>query len=153
MNQLPMASGQATTLKKLFSRQTSIGLDINAPAATLWALLTDASKFAAWNSTILELTGTIAPGEKITLRSTLAPERTFKLRVKDFTPNQRLSWGDAMGTRTYTLTPLANGQTRFTMTELIGGPLFPLFARMIPPFDASFNQFAADLKAAAEGNA
>ncbi|HRJ51547.1 MAG TPA: hypothetical protein PLE99_02180 [Candidatus Thiothrix moscowensis] len=58
MNQLPMANGQATTLKKLFSRQTSIGIDINAPAATLWVLSTDASKFVAWNSTILELTGT-----------------------------------------------------------------------------------------------
>jgi hypothetical protein len=39
------------------------------------------------------------------------------------------------------------------MSEKIGGPLFPLFARMIPPFDESFNQFAADLKKAAEENA
>jgi len=36
------------------------------------------------------------------------------------------------------------------MREKIGGPMFPLFAKMIPPFDASFEQFAADLKAEAE---
>ncbi|MBL8958389.1 MAG: SRPBCC domain-containing protein, partial [Gemmatimonadetes bacterium] len=37
-----------------------------------------------------------------------------------------------------------------TMHEKIGGPIFPLFARMIPSFDAAFDQFAADLKRAAE---
>ena len=42
------------------------------------------------------------------------------------------------------------GGARFTMTEKIGGPLFPLFARYIPPFDESFEQFAADLKREAE---
>ena len=38
------------------------------------------------------------------------------------------------------------------MVEKIGGPLFPLFANMIPPFDASFEQFAKDLKNEAENN-
>jgi uncharacterized protein YndB with AHSA1/START domain len=147
------ANGLATTIKKLFSRQTSVAIDIAAPKATIWALLTDASKFASWNSTIVELTGTIAPGGKIKIRSKLAPNRTFNLRVKEFEPHNRLSWGDAMGTRTYLLTPKADGKTRFTMTEIIGGPLFPLFSNMIPPFDESFNQFAADLKAVAEENA
>ena len=32
-------------------------------------------------------------------------------------------------------------------------PVFPLFARMIPPFDESFNQFASDLKTVAEEKA
>jgi hypothetical protein len=36
------------------------------------------------------------------------------------------------------------------MTEKIGGPLFPLFAKMIPPFDDSFEKFASDLKQEAE---
>ncbi|MEL7058698.1 MAG: SRPBCC domain-containing protein [Acidobacteriota bacterium] len=144
------AAGRAVTLKKTFSRQTTVGIDISVPPKAVWSLLTDAERFASWNSTIVELTGRIAPGEKIRLRSTLAPEREFKLKIKAFEPNQHLSWGDAMGTRDYTLTPLAEGGTRFQMTERIGGPLFPLFARMIPPFDDAFNQFAADLKAAAE---
>lgn len=146
------ATGRASTVKKLFSRQTNVAVDIAAPATMIWNLLTDASKFATWNSTIVELKGTIAPGEKIQLISQLAPTRTFKLRVKEFDAPNRLSWGDAMGTRTYTLAKIAEDRTRFTMTEIIGGPIFPLFARMIPSFDESFNQFAADLKSAAEGN-
>jgi hypothetical protein len=36
------------------------------------------------------------------------------------------------------------------MTEKIGGPIFPLFARMIPSFDQSFEQYAKDLKKEAE---
>lgn len=142
--------GKAKTIKKLFSRQTTVAIDIAAPAERIWKLLTDGRRFASWNSTIVELTGKIAQGEKIKLRSKLAPGRTFKLTVKDFQPHERLSWGDAMGTRVYTLTTNSDGSTRFTMSEKIGGPVFPLFARMIPSFDESFNQFAADLKVAAE---
>ena len=146
-------NGQAETVKKLFSRTTSVAIDIDASPESIWALLTDVDSFKSWNSTIVDLTGNIAPGEKIQLRSTLAPERTFKLKVKEFEPPNRLSWGDAMGTRVYTLSANSQNGTRFTMSEKIGGPVFPLFARMIPPFDESFNQFASDLKTAAEEKA
>jgi len=95
----------------------------------------------------------IAPGERIQLRATLAPGRTFKLKVREFELNRRLSWGDVMGPRTFTLTLNADGGTRFPMSEIMGGPLFPLFARMIPPLDVSFSQFARDLKSAREENA
>ena len=61
-----------------------------------------------------------------------------------------LSWGDAMGERSYSLAANDSGTVRFTMREKIGGPVFPLFAWMIPSFDASFDRFAADLKRAAE---
>ncbi|MCA9027379.1 MAG: SRPBCC domain-containing protein [Planctomycetaceae bacterium] len=149
---IPPADGQAVTLKRLFSRSTSVTIDIDALPESIWAVLTDADGFKSWNSTIVDLTGKIAPGGRLRLRSTLVPERTFKLRVKEFQPPTRLSWGDAMGTRIFTLTPNSASGTRFTMSETIGGPIFPLFARMIPPFDESFNQFARDLKAAAEEN-
>lgn len=32
------------------------------------------------------------------------------------------------------------------MREKIGGFMFPMYAKMIPPFDDAFEQFAADLK-------
>ena len=146
----PAVNGQAATVKKLFSRTTSVAIDIAASPDTVWALLTDVNSLKTRNSTIVDLSGKIAPGERIQLRSTLAPDRTFKLKVKEFEPPNRLSWGDAMGTRVYTLSPNSDNGTRFTMSEKIGGPVFPLFAKMIPPFDESFNQFASDLKKAAE---
>ncbi len=144
------ATGKATTIEKLFSRQTTVTIDIAAVPEKIWKLLTNAESFASWNSTVVELTGRIALGEKIVLRSTLAPERKFNLKIKEFNPLKRLVWGDAMGTRIFTLSPLSSGETRLYMSETIGGPIFPLFARMLPPFDDSFNQFATDLKKAAE---
>jgi hypothetical protein len=94
--------------------------------------------------------GDIAPGGKIRLTPTLAPKRIFNLEVKQFEPEKTLVWGDAMGSRTYTLDKKANGTILFCMTEKTGGPLFPLFAKMIPPFDAAFEVFAACLKKEAE---
>lgn len=140
---------KAATIKKTFSRSTSVSIDINADAATVWALLTNASDFPRWNSTVTSLEGTIALGEKLALKVPLDEKRTFKLKVKEFTPEKHMRWGDAMGNRDYTLTPFEGGVT-FTMSEKIGGPLFPLFAGMIPDFDEAFDQYAADLKKESE---
>jgi uncharacterized protein YndB with AHSA1/START domain len=143
-------NGKAATVKKTFSRETSISTNIKADPSIIWALLTNASDYPRWNSTVISIDGTIAKGEKIKLKSTLDPKRTFKLKVKEFIPDQKLVWGDGMGKRVYTLTKNQDGTTTFTMNEKIGGPMFPLFAKMIPSFDASFEAFAADLKKEAE---
>ena len=143
------AQNRATTVKKTFNRTTSIQQTINAEPAIIWALLTNASGFSKWNSTVISIEGNIQQGEKIRLKSTLDPSRTFKLKVKEMVPNQKLIWGDAMGQRTYTLEK--NGDaTVYTMTEKIGSFMFPLFANKIPSFDKSFEQFTADLKKEAE---
>lgn len=141
---------RAVTEKRTFSRTTSVATNIEAPLATVWEILTDAPQYPNWNTTVLSLTGSIQLGGKLELVSALDPSRTFKLKVKAYDPPSRLVWGDALGTRTYTLTQVDGGSTRFEMVEKIGGPVFPLFASKIPPFDATFEQFAADLKAAAE---
>lgn len=141
---------QSRTTKRLFSRETSVAIEIAAEPEIVWKLLTDTERFPAWTNTVLEIVGKIAPGEQIQLRSQLAPKRVFKLKVKEFERPSRLSWGDAMGTRVFTLSKVGDQATRFTMTERIGGPIFPLFAALIPSFDESFNQFAADIKKAAE---
>ncbi|RKN80246.1 SRPBCC domain-containing protein [Ulvibacterium marinum] len=146
-----MASdGKAVTRKKVFSRETAVRIDIQANKSIIWALLTNAEDFSRWNSTILSIEGDITKGEKIKLKSVLDPKRTFKLKVKEFEAENRLVWGDAMGKRTYTLKTVGDELTNFMMTEKIGGPMFPLFARMIPPFDQSFEKFAKDLKKEAE---
>jgi len=144
------SNGKATTIKKTFSRETSISIKINSNPSIIWALLTIASDYPRWNSTVISIEGDIIAGGKINLKSTLDPKRTFKLKVKEFQPENKLAWGDAMGNRVYTITKTSTGSALFSMTEKIGGPLFPLFARMIPSFDKSFEQFAADIKKEAE---
>ena len=143
-------NGKASTVKNTFNRSTEVSIDINADASIIWALLTNASDFPRWNSTITSLEGDIALGEKILLKSTLDEKRTFKLKVKEFEVNKRMVWGDGKGNRTYTLTEKADGTVTFYMHEKIGGLMFPMYAKYIPPFDEAFEQFAADLKKEAE---
>lgn len=140
----------ASTTKTTFHRETSVSTVIKADEAIIWALLTNASDHPRWNSTITSLQGNIALGEKVILKSTLDAKRSFKLKVKEFQPTKKLVWGDGKGQRTYTLTNNVNGTVTFTMTERIGGLLFPMYAKYIPSFDASFDAFAADLKKEAE---
>lgn len=144
------STGSAVTTKKNFSRETAVSIDIQADKSIIWALLTNANDFPRWNSTVISIDGNIALGEKIKLKSTLDPKREFKLKVKEFEADQRLVWGDAMGKRVYTLKSIGDNLTNFTMVEKIGGPVFPLFAKMIPPFDQSFESYAVDLKNEAE---
>ena len=143
-------NGKATTVKKTFSRETKVSTNINATPETIWALLTNAPEFPKWNTTVISIDGNIKLGETIKLKSTLDPKRTFKLKIKEFDPNKRLVWGDGSGTRVYTLTDNGNGTVTFTMDEKIGGAMFPMYSKYIPPFDQSFEQFAADLKKKAE---
>lgn len=144
------SNGKAITSKKKFSRETAISIDIHADKTIIWALLTNASDFPRWNSTVISIDGEIKPNGKIELKSTLDPKRVFKLSIKEFESGKRLVWGDAMGKRIYTLTDAGQGLTNFTMREKIGGPIFPLFAKMIPSFDNSFETYAKDLKKEAE---
>ena len=144
------SNGKAVTTKKTFSRETAVSIDIQADKSIIWALLTNATDFPRWNSTVIAVEGTIAKDEKIKLKAKLDPKREFKLKVKEFDADHRLVWGDAMGNRVYTLKSIGNNLTNFSMVEKIGGPLFPLFAKMIPPFDGAFEQYAKDLKHEAE---
>lgn len=142
--------GKATTVKTTFSRETAVTINIQADPTIVWKLLTNASDIPRWNSTVVSVEGQIKAGEKIKLKSTLDEKRTFTLKVKEFEPERRLVWGDSQGNRVYTLMKKGDNAVTFTMTEKIGGLLFPLFVRLIPPFDESFEQFAADLKKEAE---
>jgi uncharacterized protein YndB with AHSA1/START domain len=149
MNNIASDQGKAVTIRKTFSRETSVSVKIMADPGIVWALLTNASDYPRWNSTVVSIKGEIRQGGNIELKSTLDEKRTFKLKVKEFEPEKRLVWGDNMGSRVYTITKSGAGSL-FTMAEKIGGPLFPLFAGYIPAFDESFERFAADLKKEAE---
>jgi uncharacterized protein YndB with AHSA1/START domain len=85
-------NGKASTIKSAFSRVTSVSVNIKADPSVIWALLTNASDYPKWNSTVISIDGKIAIGEKINLKSPLDPKRVFKLKVKDMETNKRLVW-------------------------------------------------------------
>ena len=129
---------------------------IEATPEAIWAILTDAPAYPAWDSGVESVEGTIAPGERIKVRSEVAPGRAFPVKVADFDPPRRMTWVGGMplglfrGVRTFTVTPQRPGTTDFAMREEFTAPLLPLIGRTMPDLGPSFERFAAGLKARAE---
>jgi len=140
-------------LMKVFAVKTSI----RATPERIWALLTDASGYTAWNNTVEKVEGKIAPGELISVHPRINPGRVFPVRVAKFEPSRRMVWRGGMplglfkGERTFTLQPAANGIVEFTMREEYSGWMAPVINRSIPDLQPAFEEFASDLKRVAEG--
>jgi hypothetical protein len=128
---------------------------ISAPPETVWALLTDAPGYPDWDSGVVRVEGTIAPGEKIKVVSEANPKRAFPVKVTEFSPPSAMTWSGGMplglfkGVRSFRLSP-EDGATRFVMREEYTGPMLPLIWRSMPDLQPSFEQFASGLKARAE---
>jgi len=128
---------------------------INASPERVWAILTDATGYRAWNKAVISIDGTIAVGSTISLVSVANPKRAFRLHVTEMSAPTRMVWRDGMplglftGERTYKVEP-REGVTHFEMTEVYTGLLAGLFTKAIPDLQPSFDLFADSLKAAAE---
>ena len=96
---------------------------IRATPEAIWALLTHAEAYPAWNSTVEKVVGRIALGEKVTVHAKVAPGRAFPVSVAEFDPPKRMVWsggrpfGLFTGKRTFTLTPASSGAITFAMRE------------------------------------
>jgi hypothetical protein len=137
-------------------KRFATAITIGAPAESIWSILTDASGYPIWNSTVEKITGRIAPGEKVTVHAKVTPGRAFPLTVTAFEPARRMVWTGGMplglftGTRTFTVTPQPDGSVAFAMREEFSGLLAPLITRSIPDLRPAFDAFAGDLKRRAE---
>ena len=147
-------TGRTQKSKTTFRMAYAVAINIKAPANRIWALLTNAKDIPRWNSTVQNIEGDIAAGQKIKLYVKIAPGRAFKLTVDEFVPDKRLVWSDGnfifRGVRTYTLTPKTDGSTDFSMAEVFSGAMLPLIAGSLPDFGPDFEKYAADLKREAE---
>jgi hypothetical protein len=137
---------------KAFAVRTSI----RATPERIWALLTDAAGYVRWNNTVHRVDGTVAPGERVTVHPKINPDRAFPVTVAEFQPPRRMVWTGGMplglfkGERTFELRPGANGEVQFSMREEYTGPMARLIGRSIPDLQPAFEEFANDLKRAAE---
>ena len=131
---------------------------IAAPAERVWALLTDAPGYPAWNTTVDKVDGRIALGEKVTVHAKISPGRAFPVKVAELEPNARMVWSSGMplglfkGERTFTLAP-GQGGVEFAMREEYTGLLAGLIGKSIPDLQPAFDEFASALKTRAEGSA
>ena len=137
---------------KAFTVRTSI----HATPELVWALLTNAPGYVRWNNTVQKVEGRIAAGERLTVHAKVNPGRAFPVKVTGFESPRRMVWTGGMplglfkGERVFLLTPAATGEVEFSMREEYTGLLVPLIARSIPDLQPAFDEFARDLKRAAE---
>jgi hypothetical protein len=131
------------------------GSTIAAEPDAVWAILTDAPCYSEWDSGVVRLEGTIAPGAKLKVTSEVNPKRAYPVKVTRFEPGRAMAWSGGIplglmtGVRTFSLAPQAGG-TRFTLREELSGPMLPLIWRSMPDMQPSFDKFAVGLKQRAE---
>ena len=150
----------ATMTHTAFRQQCSVRCDIAATSVRIWTLLTTAADFPRWNSTVTSVKGAIELGQRLELRVPLDPKRTFKPVVTELDatgPRRSMVWSDGFapvfrGVRRFTVEEGAGdgGTSRFEMTEVFSGVMFPLIRGSLPDFRPAFEAYAADLKRAAE---
>ena len=130
---------------------------ILAPADRVWAILADASGYAAWNPEIVGIDGRLAGDARFTARVRLGTGavRSVSMKVTLFEPPSRMEWtgglplGLFVGRRLYTMTP-RESVTEFRMQLNMTGLLAPLIIRSVGDRQTEIDSFSAALKKRAE---
>ncbi len=115
-------------------RRVRTEIEIDAPPADVWAVLTDFDAYREWNPLVTEASGRAEAGERIEIRvePTGARPATMSATVTVADPERKLEWvgrlrvpGLFTGRHTLELKRLADGRTRFVNRERTSGLLVP----------------------------
>jgi len=154
---MPLESqdGKATVTRTAFRLAIAVTKSIDAPATTVWNLLTDLRAQSRWNSTVTSIEGSVVLGGSVSFVVPEAPGQTFREKVVAYEEAKSMlwrlnRWPLLVGERTYRLTSGPHGSTELAIDEVLQGLLLPLIAKSLPDFGVMFERTAADLKAAAE---
>jgi hypothetical protein len=132
-------------------------VEIDAPPTRVWNVLVDLPAYREWNPFIVEASGKVAAGEKLSLRMALPGREPMSIepRLLVVEPEHELRWKGRLllpglfdGEHAFVLTPLPNGRTRLDHSERFAGALLPIARRMI--YDATVQSFHALNAALAE---
>jgi hypothetical protein len=115
-------------------------IEIAAPPADVWRVLTDFASYGEWNPFIVQIDGALSVGAKLTV--VLAPpggsEMTFRPKLLVADPGSELRWRGQLfvpglfdGEHFFRLSEVAPGRTRFTHGEDFKGLLVRLAARTL----------------------
>lgn len=141
-------------------RTVSAEIDIDAPPATVWAILSDLGSYREWNPLFVEADGQVAVGQRLTLRSrrpTTDRLMTVRPMITRAEPESELRWvssipGIITGEHAFALSPAGRG-TRLVQRETFRGLLALIPNRAFSSAEASFRSLNEALRARAEGRA
>lgn len=134
-------------------------LDIDAPPAVVWEVLTDLPRYGEWNPFVVECRSTLVPGDPIDLhvrlRSKPQDQREW---MTDMVPGERFAYrmkpfplGALSSRRSHELTPLEGGRTRYRSHMQLSGWLMPLVRALLGrELWRGFSEMSAAVRARAE---
>ena len=129
---------------------------IDALPVAVWAVLTDLSRYPQWNPLYPEAAGTLAVGQRVTLRTVPDGGRpaTIRARVTALTPEAGLRWAGRLpgliaGEHTFTLKP-GNGGTLVLQSGTFRGFMVRFSGRRADRAETGFQVLNSALKARVE---
>jgi hypothetical protein len=145
----------------MVERRIETDIDINAPAARVWALLTDFARMPSWNPFIKSISGNLAQGARLSVH--IAPPGSsgmrFKPTILSIRPERELCWlghpfvsGIFDGEHYFLLKPIGEYRTRLTQGEKFSGLLVGLLSSTLAATNAGFKVMNTALKQQAERN-
>lgn len=134
-------------------------IEIDAPPAAVWSILTDTGAYPEWNPFMSKLDGDLHAGA--TLRVRIQPPNarpmSFKPTVLTAERERELRWigrfivpGLLDGEHSFRIEPLSDGRSRFIQAEHFSGLLVGAFKSTLNKTELGFAEMNAALKARAE---
>lgn len=110
-------------------------IEIAASPEVVWQILTDFSRYPAWNPFVKKIIGNPATDAQIKV---YLPGMTFKPKVVRFEKNNAFVWKGKLlfrgifdGEHQFLLTPLPNGHCMFSHNEMFSGILISLLRKKL----------------------
>ena len=142
-------------------REISTEIEINAPAGSVWTVLTDFQRYPEWNPFIPDAQGDVREGARLRVRIEPPGGRgmTFRPTVRRVREDRELRWlghlfvpGLFDGEHIFELESAGEGTTRFVQRERFKGILVPiLWGSLETNTRRGFEEMNAALKARVEG--
>lgn len=129
-------------------------VEIAAPPAAVWTVLTDLGRYRVWNPFIREADGDIVVGELLTLRMfsggskprTMTPEVVAVQENAEFRWRGVLWWPWVFGAEHQFALSATEGGTRVVHSERFFGVLVPLLGKLIDQTERDFTALDEALK-------
>jgi hypothetical protein len=136
-------------------REITTTIEIDAPPAAVWRVLTDFPAYGQWNPFIPSIAGKVQEGARLTVR--LEPPggngMTIKPTVLAAEPGRELRWKGRLvlpglfdGEHSFRIEPLDGQHSRFVHGERFTGILVVLVKGVLAKTELGFEQMNAALK-------
>ncbi|MCA2206632.1 SRPBCC domain-containing protein [Nocardia rosealba] len=133
-------------------------VEIDAPAAKVWQVLTDFAHYGEWNTFCYEAASTLVPGEPIDMMVNLGGnKRAQREWIRTHTPGVEFSYtmkpvplGALHSLRSHTVVPLGEDRCRYESRFTLAGWLSPVVTLALGKhLSAGFNAMTAGVAARA----